>query len=101
MNSQMAGQLSARDQQELLKHLELEQLKSQTTLYNHVISECFENCCQTGWRGFSSKSLEASEKACLDKCAQKYFLLFQRVGFRFAEMNAQKTQEQMMQQGQK
>ena len=70
-------------------------------LYNHVISECFENCCQTGWRGFSSKSLEASEKACLDKCAQKYFLLFQRVGFRFAEMNAQKTQEQMMQQGQK
>eukprot|EP00968_Pinguiococcus_pyrenoidosus_P002717 scaffold149_cov315-Pinguiococcus_pyrenoidosus.AAC.55 len=46
---------------------------------------------QTGWRGFASKSLEESEKSCLDKCATKYFMLFQRVGFRFAERNAQQT----------
>ena len=45
---------------------------------------------QTGWRGFASKSLEESEKACLDKCSTKYFMLFQRVGFRFAEISAGK-----------
>jgi import inner membrane translocase subunit TIM9 len=46
------------------------------------------------WSGnFSSKTLNDGESKCISNCSQKFLKLTQRVGFRFAEYQAQKAQE--------
>ena len=73
---------------EMNKQLEVLQAKDSIGMYNFMVERCFADCINS----FRSKTLDESEKACVSKCSEKYIKLTQRVGFRFAEHQAQQGQ---------
>eukprot|EP01039_Chlorochromonas_danica_P008695 gene8695-9580_t len=77
--------------QELIKHLEEQQIKDSLKMYNKLVESCFDKCVMVGWGGnFSTKNLSEGENKCIHQCAEKFMKLTQRVGFRFAEYQQQK-----------
>jgi mitochondrial import inner membrane translocase subunit TIM9 len=70
--------------------------------YNAAIAQCFDDCVDS----FLSKDLSGGEERCVKRCVEKYMKSFQRVGIRFAEIEASHMQlenqrlMQMHQQGQ-
>ena len=58
-------------------------------MYNDLVERCYLQCVTS----FRSQSLKEEEKTCVASCAEKYIKLTQRVGFRFAEHQAQQHQQ--------
>lgn len=54
------------------------------SMYNNLVSRCFEGCVSS----FRSKNLDKGEIGCVDNCANRYIKMTQRVGLRFAEHQA-------------
>ncbi|KAJ1458607.1 Tim10/DDP family zinc finger protein [Pelagophyceae sp. CCMP2097] len=75
---------------EFMRTLETMQMKDSLKMYNNLVADCFRDCVN----GFRSKTMDPKEEACVCKCAEKYIKLTQRVGFRFAEHQAQQQQQQ-------
>ena len=68
--------------------LEAMQTKDSLRMYNDLVERCYLQCVTS----FRSQSLNETEKTCVASCAEKYIKLTQRVGFRFAEHQAQQGQ---------
>mmetsp|Transcript_34418 Transcript_34418/g.52824 ORF Transcript_34418/g.52824 Transcript_34418/m.52824 type:complete len:100 (+) Transcript_34418:109-408(+) len=85
--------LPPHQQKEFMAHLEKMQMKDSLTLYNHLVMRCFDTCVSS----FRSKAMDKSESQCVEKCAQRYIKMSQRVGLRFAEHQAmqQKRAQEM------
>ncbi|CAM9256135.1 unnamed protein product [Ectocarpus fasciculatus] len=75
--------------QEFMEHLEAEQMRESLRMYNTLVESCFDRCIMN----FQSKSMDDTEKKCVNMCAQKYLKTTQRAGFRFAEQQAAKAQQ--------
>ncbi len=69
--------------------LEAMQTKDSLRMYNDLVERCYLQCVTS----FRSQSLNETEKTCVASCAEKYIKLTQRVGFRFAEHQAQQGQQ--------
>ena len=73
-------------QQELINHLEQQQMRLSLLMVNKLTETCFDKCVATGWGGsMSSKVLEAAETTCVTSCAEKYMKVTQRCGARLTE----------------
>mmetsp|Transcript_19008 Transcript_19008/g.59730 ORF Transcript_19008/g.59730 Transcript_19008/m.59730 type:complete len:89 (-) Transcript_19008:525-791(-) len=72
---------------EMVRTLETMQMRDSLRMYNNLVEICFADCV----RSFRSKSLDSKEETCLSNCAEKYIKLTQRVGYRFAEHQAQSS----------
>ena len=69
--------------------LEAMQTKDSLRMYNDLVERCYLQCVTS----FRSQSLKEEEKTCVASCAEKYIKLTQRVGFRFAEHQAQQHED--------
>mmetsp|Transcript_24704 Transcript_24704/g.41771 ORF Transcript_24704/g.41771 Transcript_24704/m.41771 type:complete len:99 (+) Transcript_24704:43-339(+) len=87
--------IPSHQQAEFSKYMEEQQMKESLMMYNHLVEGCFDKCVGVGsWSGnFASKTLNDGETKCISNCSQKFLKLTQRVGYRFAEYQAQKAQE--------
>lgn len=57
-------------------------------LFSSVSTQCF-NRCITNFRG---RTLDSTEKKCIETCSKKFMAHYQRVGVRFADENALQQQ---------
>jgi len=57
-------------------------------MYTNLVDRCFTTCAYS----FRSKTLDKSETACIENCANRYIKMAQRVGLRFAENQALQQQ---------
>lgn len=77
--------LSEHQRERVFKKLsKLEMVDSMNT-YNGLVQRCFSQCVTS----FRSKTLEKSEKTCVQNCVSKFMIYSGRVGQRFAEKNQQ------------
>mmetsp|Transcript_27241 Transcript_27241/g.83971 ORF Transcript_27241/g.83971 Transcript_27241/m.83971 type:complete len:89 (+) Transcript_27241:1163-1429(+) len=79
------NQIPEHQKAEFMQALNSMQMKDSLRMYNNLVESCFMHCVSS----FRSQSLAGDEDECVKKCAEKYIKLTQRVGFRFAEHQAQ------------
>mmetsp|Transcript_24499 Transcript_24499/g.48676 ORF Transcript_24499/g.48676 Transcript_24499/m.48676 type:complete len:90 (+) Transcript_24499:65-334(+) len=77
-------QVPAHQQAEMMARMEEMQTKESLRSYNMLVERCFTHCVSA----FRSKSLDAKETTCIERCAEKFMKNTQRVGQRFAELQA-------------
>merc|ERR1712093_282916 len=77
--------MSDKDKHGVLAQLNEMQVQESMNTYNGLVERCFNECVT----GFRSKSLEASEKECVEHCVGKFMQFSQRVAQRFQEKNMQ------------
>ena len=83
------NQLPEHQKPAFMASLEAMQTKDSLRMYNDLVERCYLQCVTS----FRSQSLNETEKTCVASCAEKYIKLTQRVGFRFAEHQAQQGQQ--------
>ncbi|GMH39736.1 hypothetical protein BSKO_07634 [Bryopsis sp. KO-2023] len=87
------GDLPDEHKQQLLRAIEVAQVRDSMRLYNSLVERCFTSCVDT----FRSKNLDSSEEKCVSRCAEKFLGLSGRVGLRFQEFSAEQEKKQMEQ----
>ena len=83
------NQIPEHEKPAFMASLEAMQTKDSLRMYNDLVERCYLQCVTS----FRSQSLNETEKTCVASCAEKYIKLTQRVGFRFAEHQAQQGQD--------
>jgi len=78
--------LSPSDKEKVVQKLNELQVQDSMNTYNGLVERCFNECVTH----FKAKDLDASEKACVERCVQKFMAFSQRIGARFAEINTTK-----------
>ncbi|KII90770.1 hypothetical protein PLICRDRAFT_697252 [Plicaturopsis crispa FD-325 SS-3] len=73
------------EQAHMTKVIEKKQMQDFLRMYTNLVERCFTSCCND----FTSKSLSSKEEQCVMNCADKFLKHSERVGARFAEMNAE------------
>ncbi|KAG5184507.1 hypothetical protein JKP88DRAFT_237616 [Tribonema minus] len=81
------GELSVREQAELMKHVDELQAKDGVKTFHNVVYRCYDHCVAS----LRSSKLDAKEVACLQRCQNKYMRLHQRAGLRFQEYQQQRN----------
>ena len=77
----LLSQATPDERDELLSAIDSLQVKDTQTLFNSMSARCFTRCVHH----FRSRTLDSTERACIDACALKYLLHIQRCGQRFSE----------------
>ncbi|KAG1797762.1 Tim10/DDP family zinc finger protein [Suillus plorans] len=78
------SQLNSAEQAQMTKIIEKKQMQDFLRLYSGLVERCFNSCCND----FTSKALSSKEEQCVMNCADKFLKHSERVGQRFAELNA-------------
>ncbi|KAG1898139.1 Tim10/DDP family zinc finger protein [Suillus fuscotomentosus] len=78
------SQLNSAEQAQMTKIIEKKQMQDFLRLYSGLVERCFSSCCND----FTSKALSSKEEQCVMNCADKFLKHSERVGQRFAELNA-------------
>ncbi|KAG2153011.1 Tim10/DDP family zinc finger protein [Suillus bovinus] len=78
------SQLNSAEQAHMTKIIEKKQMQDFLRLYSGLVERCFNSCCND----FTSKALSSKEDQCVMNCADKFLKHSERVGQRFAELNA-------------
>jgi len=78
------SQLNAAEQAQMSRILEKKQMQDFLKMYSNLVERCFNACCND----FTSKAMSSKEEQCLSHCADKFLKHSERVGARFAELNA-------------
>ncbi|KAF8349346.1 Tim10/DDP family zinc finger protein [Amanita rubescens] len=73
------------EQAHMTKVIERRQMQDFLKLYATLVEKCFNSCCND----FTSKALSSKEDQCIANCAEKFLKHSERVGARFAEVNAE------------
>ncbi|KAF4590883.1 protein transporter tim9 [Pleurotus pulmonarius] len=60
------------------------QMQDFLRMYSNLVEKCFNSCCND----FTSKALSSKEEQCVMNCTEKFIKHSERVGSRFAELNA-------------
>ncbi|PFH53968.1 hypothetical protein AMATHDRAFT_53669 [Amanita thiersii Skay4041] len=76
---------NAAEQAHMTKVIEKRQMQDFLKLYATLVEKCFNSCCND----FTSKALSSKEDQCISNCAEKFIKHSERVGARFAEINAE------------
>ncbi|KAG0700456.1 Tim10/DDP family zinc finger protein [Suillus ampliporus] len=79
------SQLNSAEQAHMTKIIEKKQMQDFLRLYSGLVERCFSSCCND----FTSKALSSKEEQCVLNCADKFLKHSERVGQRFAELNAE------------
>ncbi|KAG6377228.1 Tim10/DDP family zinc finger protein [Boletus reticuloceps] len=79
------SQFNAAEQAHMTKVIERKQMQDFMRLYSGLVERCFNSCCND----FTSKALASKEEQCVLNCADKFLKHSERVGQRFAELNAE------------
>ncbi|KAG2359634.1 Tim10/DDP family zinc finger protein [Suillus spraguei] len=79
------SQLNSAEQAHMTKIIEKKQMQDFLRLYSGLVERCFSSCCND----FTSKALSSKEEQCVMNCADKFLKHSERVGQRFAELNAE------------
>ncbi|EEB92842.1 hypothetical protein MPER_08586 [Moniliophthora perniciosa FA553] len=77
--------LNSVEQAHMNKVIEKKQMQDFLRLYANIVERCFSSCCND----FTSKALSSKEEQCISSCTEKFLKHSERVGSRFAEMNAE------------
>jgi len=77
--------LNSAEQAHMSRILEKKQMQDFLKMYSNLVERCFNSCCND----FTSKALSSKEDQCLSNCADKFLKHSERVGARFAELNAE------------
>ncbi|KAH7873141.1 Tim10/DDP family zinc finger protein [Lentinula edodes] len=72
------------EQAHMNKIIEKKQMQDFLRLYANIVERCFSSCCND----FTSKTLSSKEETCVMSCTEKFLKHSERVGSRFAELNA-------------
>ncbi|KAH8825276.1 Tim10/DDP family zinc finger protein [Flagelloscypha sp. PMI_526] len=72
------------EQAHMTKVIEKRQMQDFLKLYANMVERCFMTCCND----FTSKALSSKEEQCVMNCSEKFVKHSERIGARFAEMNA-------------
>ncbi|KAF8476956.1 putative mitochondrial import inner membrane translocase subunit [Kalaharituber pfeilii] len=75
---------NASEQRDFQQIVERRQVKEFMNTYSNLVQRCFEDCVTD----FTSKSLASKEDTCITRCVDKFVKSSERVGARFAELNA-------------
>ncbi|KAL4073099.1 Tim10/DDP family zinc finger protein [Scleroderma yunnanense] len=78
------SQLNSAEQAHMTRIIEKKQMQDFLRLYSGLVERCFNSCCND----FTSKALSSKEEQCVLNCADKFLKHSERVGQRFAELNA-------------
>ncbi|EGN97992.1 hypothetical protein SERLA73DRAFT_182805 [Serpula lacrymans var. lacrymans S7.3] len=78
------SQFNSAEQAHMTKVIEKKQMQDFMRMYSSVVERCFNSCCSD----FTSKALSSKEEQCVMNCADKFLKHSERVGARFAELNA-------------
>ncbi|KAF8636016.1 hypothetical protein AX15_000176 [Amanita polypyramis BW_CC] len=73
------------EQAHMTKVIERRQMQDFLKLYANLVEKCFNSCCND----FTSKALSSKEDQCITNCTEKFLKHSERVGARFAEINAE------------
>ncbi|KAK7469184.1 protein transporter tim9 [Stygiomarasmius scandens] len=73
------------EQAHMNKVIEKKQMQDFLRLYANIVERCFSTCCND----FTSKALSSKEDQCVMNCTEKFLKHSERVGSRFAELNAE------------
>ncbi|KAK0244310.1 Tim10/DDP family zinc finger protein [Armillaria nabsnona] len=76
--------LSSAEQVHMNKVIEKKQMQDFLRMYANIVERCFNTCCND----FTSKALSSKEDQCVMNCTEKFLKHAERVGTRFAELNA-------------
>ncbi|KAG7443065.1 uncharacterized protein BT62DRAFT_904341 [Guyanagaster necrorhizus] len=76
--------LSSAEQVHMNKVIEKKQMQDFLRMYANIVERCFNTCCND----FTSKALSSKEDQCVTNCTEKFLKHAERVGTRFAELNA-------------
>ncbi|KAL4080930.1 Tim10/DDP family zinc finger protein [Scleroderma citrinum] len=79
------SQLNSAEQAHMTRIIEKKQMQDFLRLYSGLVERCFNSCCND----FTSKALSSKEEQCVLNCADKFLKHSERVGQRFAELNAE------------
>jgi len=77
--------MNSAEQAQMGKIIEKKQMQDFMRLYSNLVERCFTSCCND----FTSKALGSKEEQCVLNCADKFLKHSERVGARFAELNAE------------
>ncbi|KAF9267459.1 hypothetical protein L218DRAFT_978035 [Marasmius fiardii PR-910] len=77
--------LNSVEQAHMNKVIEKKQMQDFLRLYANIVERCFTSCCND----FTSKALSSKEDQCITSCTEKFLKHSERVGSRFAELNAE------------
>lgn len=83
------SKLNPSEQAHMSKYIEKKQMQDFMHLYSSLVERCFTHCCND----FTSKALGSKEETCVLNCADKFMKHTERVGARFAELNADSMNE--------
>ena len=82
-----AKTLPSHMKEEYTSYIEEQHRKDNLLMFNQLLETCFDKCTEK----FSSKNLTDKETDCMRNCAERTLKVTQRVGFRYSELNFQKT----------
>ncbi|KAL1679139.1 Tim10/DDP family zinc finger protein [Schizophyllum commune] len=85
---------SSAEQAHMTKVIEKRQMADFLQTYSKIVERCFTSCCND----FTSKTLSSKEETCVMSCTEKFMKHSERVGARFAELNAEMMQAAQNQQ---
>jgi hypothetical protein len=89
MSKKMSKKLNMNEAEEL-------QIRDSMRAFNNLVAMCFDTCVYN----FKTRKIDNSEELCLNRCAQKYMQLVQRIGQVFFEQQLLTLQQQQQQQQQ-
>ncbi|KIY71541.1 hypothetical protein CYLTODRAFT_435187 [Cylindrobasidium torrendii FP15055 ss-10] len=78
------------EQAHMTKVIEKKQMQDFLKMYSNIVEKCFSTCCND----FTSKALTSKEDTCVTNCAEKWLKHSERIGTRFAELNAEMMEAQ-------
>ncbi|KAF8914971.1 Tim10/DDP family zinc finger protein [Mucidula mucida] len=81
--------LSSAEQAHISKVIDKKQMQDFLKMYANITEKCFTTCCND----FTSKALSSKEDQCVSNCAEKFLKHSERIGSRFAELNAEQAQQ--------
>jgi len=81
MDANMMENMTELDKMKVLATMNEMQVEESMTTYNNLVERCFNECVTN----FRSKSLDATETSCTQRCVQKFMAYSQRVAQRFQE----------------
>ncbi|TFK74778.1 mitochondrial import inner membrane translocase subunit TIM9 [Pluteus cervinus] len=73
------------EQAHMTKVIEQRQMQDFLRMYSNLVERCFNTCCND----FTSKALSSKEETCVNNCTDKFIKHSERIGARFAEINAE------------
>ncbi|KAK0748846.1 mitochondrial import inner membrane translocase subunit tim-9 [Apiosordaria backusii] len=82
--------LTNSEQQILADRIQKWQMKQFMGIFGNLVDSCFTSCVDD----FQSKALSGRETGCLSRCVSKWMATNERMGERFAELNAAEMERQ-------